>query len=138
MASSRDPELVLVLEVDFRFGLSRRHLEDVLLPDHAPPLKLVEIPKAGPNNVSSFSVQEIDTSATWNLDTFLLSCIADEVAAANIAGLEDIKLPGRDGHMSATEWSLAVIGIQGRSEIRKVFIGNQRCPVGRDDGMAAE
>lgn len=138
MGDYKEPDLELVLELDFRFCVSRRHLVDVLLPNHEPPLKLVETLGAGTNNVNIFSVIESSTSAPWNLNSVLLSCTAEQVAAENIAGLGNSKLPGQVGHMSDTEWSLAVIQNPARLNIGSIFSGSTKCPVGTDDGMTAK
>ena len=138
MASYKEPHLDLVLEWDFRLGVSRRHLEEVTLRYHDPRLELVETRGVGPNNVNTFSVRERDTLRPWNLGDLLLSCLADEVAAANIEGLEAIKLPEMNGHMSDTEWSFAVIGNPTRFAIESIYRSSQKRLAAIDDGMAAK
>lgn len=138
MGTYEKADLDLVLELDFRFCVRREYLVDVLLPGHKPPLELVETPGAGTYNVNTFSVIESGTSTPWNLDSVLLSCIAEQVTAEKIAGLENIKRPGQAGHMSDTEWSLAVLENPARLNIGDIFSGSINCPLGTDDGMAAE
>lgn len=138
MEDYEEPNLELVLELDFRFCVSRRYLQDILLPNLEPPLQLEEAPGAGTNNVSTFTVRKTSTSTPRDLNSVLLSCIAEQVAAQNIAGLGNISLPEQVGHMSDTDWSLAVIGNPAGLSIESIFSGSRRCPVGNDDGMAAQ
>lgn len=136
MGTYTEPNLEVVLELDFRFCASRRYLQDILLPNLEPPLQLEETPGAGTNNVSTFSVRGTSKSTPRDLNSVLLSCVAEQVAAQHIAGLENIKLPGQDGHMSDTDWSLAIVRNPARLSIDSIFGGSRRCPVGDDDGMA--
>lgn len=138
MGSYEDPDLGVVIEFEYRFCVSRKHLVDVVLPNHEPPLELVERPGAGPNNLTIFDVRTLDTRRRRNLDSILLCWLADQVAAARIAGLDNIKLPGMDGYMSDTEWSFTFVPNPATLDIRSIYRGCKWSPVGSDDGMASE
>ncbi len=119
MEKYRDLVLELVLQFDFRFGVDRKYLEDVLLSRREPPLELWESPD--PHDANVFYARDPRTRVQTDLNDILLPFLAGHLATTTGLSLDDI---GLDNPTS--------------TDMQSLYGGSDEYPVGNNDGNMAQ
>lgn len=135
MVSYTEPDLEIFISFDFRFGIHRSHLEDVVLPSHQPPLELVERGGTDQGSLKHFTVRDPNTLTTYDIDTILLSCVEDYLVEKNGRALGNLKRSTDD--ISHESWTLDAIALAPDADLHRMYEGSDEFPVGKDDGMKA-
>jgi len=138
MVSYTEPDLEIVLELDFRFGINRKYLEDIILRNHEPRLELTVTRATGQGDPDTFNFRDPNTSTAYDMDSILLSFIANHLAETKVAALSDIKLSRGTESVSDRYWRLDAVASPENIVIRSLYEGNEEYPVGNDDGTTAK